>query len=212
MKTIPSIFLLCLFSHQLQAQKIVEQHLPFSAGKKVVMNIQIADSIHIISWNKNEVYAKASINLNSNRDNDKYVTAFDASGEDIRIKANIKNEKVDWHNDGDHGIDHSSVTWNLYIPDNAILSVETINGNIIIEGKTTAVKAKSISGFIDLQCSPARKADLKMNTISGTIYTDLAFAGIDSRKGGNTVTTELNGGGDEVNLETISGDIFLRKE
>ena len=176
------------------------------------MNIQIADSIHIISWNKNEVYAKAAVNINDNRDNDKYVTSFDASGDDIRISANIKNEKQNWH-DGSYNSDsHSSITWDVYMPDNAAFSVETINGNVTIEGKTTAVKVKSISGFIDLQCSLARKADLKMNTITGTIYTDLALSDIDSRKGGNTVATELNGGGEEVNLETISGDIFLRKK
>lgn len=212
MKIYPILIILCLVSYLLQAQKVIEQHLPFTTGKKVVMNIQIADSIHIISWSKNEVYAKASVNLNDNKDNDKYITSFDASGDDIRIRANIKAEKQDWHDDSDHRSYHNSVTWTVYVPDNAVFSVETINGNITIEGKTTAIKAKSISGFIDLRCSSGRKADLKMNTISGTIYTDLPLSGSGSRSGSNTVNTELNGGGDDVNLETISGDIFLRKE
>lgn len=212
MKVYPVILLLCLISHLLQAQKLIEHHLPFTTGKKVVMNIQIADSIHIISWSKNEVYAKASVNLNENLDNDKYITSFDASGDNIRISASIKAEKQDWHDDRDHRSYHNSVTWDVYVPDNAVFSVETINGNITIEGKTTAIKAKSISGFIDMRCPTSRKADLKMNTITGTIYTDLALSGAGSRSGSNTISTELNGGGDDVTLETISGDIFLRKE
>ena len=57
------------------------------------MNIPIADSICIISWNKNEVYAKASVNLNDNRDNDKYIAFFDTSEDYIRISSNVKTEK-----------------------------------------------------------------------------------------------------------------------
>ena len=98
------------------------------------------------------------------------------------------------------------------MPDNAAFSVGTINGSITIEGKTTSIKAKSISSFTNLRCSPARKAYLKMNTITGTIYTDLPLSGSESHSRSHTVNTKLNGGGDDVNLETISGDIFLRKK
>jgi len=50
-----------------------------------------------------------------------------------------------------------------------------------------------------------------MSTISGTIYTDLAMNNASKRNGGNTIDTQYNGGGEDVDLETISGDIFLRK-
>ena len=56
--------ILCLCGSAVKAQKIVEKHIPFTAGKSVVMNLQIADSIRVITWNKNEVYAKASIKIN----------------------------------------------------------------------------------------------------------------------------------------------------
>jgi DUF4097 and DUF4098 domain-containing protein YvlB len=77
---------------------------------------------------------------------------------------------------------------------------------------TTGIDAKTISGFIDLAMAVDRKALLEMKTISGTLYTDLDVNGTSS---GNSIPVvvkhSLNNGGDPVNLETISGDIFVRK-
>ena len=212
--TIP-IILFCTLSCFANAQKIVEKHLTYSAGKKVDMNIQIADSIRIITWNKNEVYVKASININNNKYNDIYLTSFDESGNDIDIRAKFDDDKTrdTWDDSCNCRCNNwrSKIYWDVYIPENAAFSVETINGNIIIDGKTDEVRAHTISGFIDLVFAPARKADLKMSTISGTIYTNLALVKPRGHHGGNTVDSEYNGGGKRVDLETISGDIFLRK-
>ena len=59
------------------------------------------------------------------------------------------------------------------MPENAALSVETIDGNITITGKPGRMKVKSISGCIDLAISPDRAANLGLSTISGTMYSDL---------------------------------------
>ena len=62
--------------------------------------------------------------------------------------------------------------------------------------------------------TPDVKADLKMNTISGTMYTNFDFNREKNLRhvGGSSINTILNGGGERsIELETISGDIFLRK-
>ena len=212
MKNIIIIILFCLLKCCGYAQKTIEQHLNYTQGKKISLNIQIADSIHIVSWNKNEVYAKASVNINDNKDNDVYKTGFDAAGNSINVTAKIEDNKVWQRRDSCNCCNYrSTIYWDVYVPEGAAFSVETINGNIIIEGKTTAVRAHSISGFIDLQFAGTRKADLKMSTISGTIYSDLVINSGARNSGGNAVNYEYNGGGENVELETISGDIFLRK-
>jgi DUF4097 and DUF4098 domain-containing protein YvlB len=100
----------------------------------------------------------------------------------------------------------------LFIPEKTVFSIETINGDILIDGVTTEINAKTISGFIDLAMADNRKADLEMKTISGTLYTDLD---INTSSSDNSIPVvvkhKLNNGGDLVNLETISGDIFVRK-
>ncbi|MGC4034784.1 MAG: DUF4097 family beta strand repeat-containing protein [Chitinophagaceae bacterium] len=213
MRSIIAMILFCMLSCFTYAQKIVEKHLNYSSGKNIELNLQIADSIRVITWNKNEVYAKASININDNKDNDVYTTDFDESGSRVSVKAKMDEDKARkmWNDSCNCRCTRSKIYWDFYIPENASLSVETINGDITISGKTSEIRAKSISGFIDLAFAEARKADLQMSTISGTIYTNVALIKARGHRGGNEVASEYNGGGEKVELETISGDIFLRK-
>ncbi|HYK43769.1 MAG TPA: DUF4097 family beta strand repeat-containing protein [Parafilimonas sp.] len=213
MKNIIILLILCTCSCFTHAQKIVEKHMAFSQQKSINLDIQIADSIRIVTWNKSEVYAKASIDINDNKDNEVYVTNFDEKGNSIEVKAEFDDKKKAGYNDSCHCCCNynSKIYWDIYIPEQSSFSVETIDGNIVIQGNTKEIKAHSISGFIDLSFASSRKADLDMSTVSGTIYTNLALNDASKRNGGNNVRTQYNGGGEDVELETVSGDIFLRK-
>lgn len=213
MKNITIILILCMLSCFTHAQKIVEKHMNFAQNQSIKLDIQIADSIRIITWNKKEVFAKASVDINNNKNNDVYLTEFNDQGNIIEVKAKFDDTKKVGYNDSCNCCCNynSKIYWDIYIPEQSDFSVETIDGNIIIEGNTDAIKAHSISGFIDLSFASSRKADLKMSTISGTIYTDLAMNNASTRNRGNDIRTKYNGGGEDIELETISGDIFLRK-
>jgi hypothetical protein len=220
MKIILAILLLCLSIDTIQAQTIIEKHLSDASNKKVKMDIQIADSIRIITWSKPEVYIKASVNLNDNKNNDNYKTSFDESGTAILIKSKIEFEKGKnccgtSTNCNCNCNCNSKIYWDVYIPENTDFSVETINGNIVISGKTSDIRAHTISGYVDLTVAPTLKTDLKMNTISGTMYSNFELTA-ESKSlrhvGGGSINTQLNGGGGKsIDLETISGDIFFRK-
>jgi hypothetical protein len=204
------IFIICwVFLSFTQAQKTIEKHINFTGKEKLILNIRIADSIKVHTWNKPEVFAKASVNVNDNEDNDAYVTKFDDSGKEVQIEATIPDG---YYKEKKHCCTNTEITWEIFIPEKTVFSVETINGDIMIDGVTTEINAKTISGFIDLAMADNRKADLEMKTISGTLYTDLD---INSSTPGNSIPQvvkhKLNNGGDPVNLETISGDIFVRK-
>ncbi|MEP1096792.1 MAG: DUF4097 family beta strand repeat-containing protein [Cyclobacteriaceae bacterium] len=73
----------------------------------------------------------------------------------------------------------------------------------------------STSGDIDVTLPSETKGTFKMATVSGGIYTDLDFdLGEDANKRrimGQSVTGRLSGGGVEVSLKTVSGDIYVRK-
>lgn len=209
-----SLLLVRLFVPQADAQKIIEKHMDFSNKDLISLNIQIADSIRILTWNKNEVYVKTSIDINDNKDNDIYQMTFDDAGSTVAVLAKIRDEEGSRRRNYNNNCCcyESHIYCDVYIPENANISVESINGNITITGRTAAIRAKSISGFIDLSVDPARKADLRLNTITGTVYTDLAVnANRSSRSVGTKISDLVNGGGKPISLETISGDIFLRK-
>jgi len=208
MKNFLIVILCCLFVPALYAQKIIEKHMSFAQKKSVKLNIQIADSIRILTWNKDEVYIKASVNVNDNKYNDDYKFSFNESGSTVDVSAKFDFDKMRKQCNCNC---ETQIYADVYIPENADLSVETINGNIIISGNTAEIRAHTISGFVDLTLSPNRKVDFKLNTISGTIYSNIAMNSNKSRSVSSNIVDQMNGGGKSIDLETISGDIFFRK-
>ncbi len=207
MKTIiASIIVVCAFLLPVKAQKIIEKHLDYSNGKSIVMDLSIADSIIIHTWNKKEVYAKASVNINDNADNDAYLTSFDNNADQVNISAEFKKGYFS----GRNNCMRSDIYWNVYIPENTDFSVKTINGNIIIDGNTAAIESHSISGFVDVTVPPGKKADLEMKTVTGTIYSNYDFEQKSRGYVSSRVAGNMNGGGEDVDLASVSGDIFFR--
>jgi hypothetical protein len=198
---------LCFAS--LNGQLVNEKHINFSGKESVEINIQIADSIDIIAWDKNEVYASVSVNINENKDNDAYKISYDENGSVPSIKASFK---TDYFKSRHNCCNNSDIRWKICIPVNTMFSVETIDGNITVSGDTGPMMIKTISGFIDLAVPASRKTDIEFSTISGTVYSDLIIPGSTSKHGEfSKVVRSLNGGGPEIRLETISGDIFFRR-
>ncbi len=192
-----------------KAQMTTEKHIDFSGKESVDMNIQIADSINLHTWNKNEVFVTASVNINDNKDNDGYVVSFEEDGNSIVINGKFKDQ---YFKEKDNCCTKTNIYWQVFIPEKTPFNIETINGNITIDGVTDKICAKSISGFIDLAVTADRKADIKFSTISGTIYTNHELV-TESRYSGipTVIRQNLNNGSSPVTLETISGDIFFRK-
>jgi hypothetical protein len=198
---------------QAQSPKIIDQHVPLSPGATVKLDIQITDSIQVIVWDKPEAYVKGSVNVNDNKDNDDYKVTITGSGTNaMEVKTRLETKSENRKNCNCSCT--TQVGFTVYVPENSDLTIETINGNITITGKVGGVKAHSISGFVDLAVNPSRKADLKMSTISGSLYSDMNLQLTEhhmNQVGGN-IHTVLNGGGDKpIDLETISGDIYFRR-
>lgn len=203
------ITLLCLCVSKAGAQQVTEKHLSFSGKESLELNLQIADSINLHTWNKNEVYVTASVDINNNKDNAAYLISFDESGSTVSVDGKLKDKYFKGKN---NCCNETDIFWNIYIPEKTDFALETINGNITITGNTGKMKVKSISGYIDLAVPENRTADLEFSTISGTIYTDQDLEQNNKHTGIPTkVVHKMNNGGPPVKLETISGDIFFRK-
>lgn len=82
--------------------------------------------------------------------------------------------------------------------------------------KPTAIS--TINGPIDISMPGNSKANLKLRSIQGEMYTDFDL-GIKSTKdgmsrvaGGNHIDGTANGGGVEIQLKTINSNIYIRKQ
>lgn len=209
MRTSAILIVIWLCFTSTEAQEITEKHIDFSGKESVDMNIQIADSINLHTWNKNEVFVTASVNINDNKDNDGYIISFEESGNSVVVNGKFKDQ---YFKGKDNCCNETDIYWEIFIPENTSFNIETINGNITIDGITDEIYAKSISGFIDLAAPANRQADIKFSTITGTIYSNHKLV-TESRHSGipSVIRENLNNGGSPVTLETISGDIFFRK-
>jgi hypothetical protein len=209
MKTYTILVVVWLCFGPVQAQQIIEKHLDYSGKESVTLKIQIADSINIQTWNKNEVYVKASVNINENKDNEAYQTSFDEAGSTIVVNAKFRDK---YFKGNKNCCNTSDIYWQVFIPEKSRFSVETINANVTITGQTREMNVKSISGYLDLAVPANRDANLEFSTISGTMYSNHELALKKTHSSfPSKIVEKLNNGGAVVKLETISGDIFFRK-
>jgi len=120
---------------------------------------------------------------------------------------NMKNE-IDF--DGCHEVKLKNVTGPLVI--------STISGGVDVVfseiSKDKSISIASVSGEVDVTIPAKAGVDVDMSTISGSMYSDFDFAP-DSKEmrrvGGSSIHTALNGGGTDLKLSNISGNIYLRK-
>ena len=101
------------------------------------------------------------------------------------------------------------------------------NGNVEIKfNKLTPEKPNSIlsvNGYVDVTLPAETKADLQMNTVNGEAYTDwnididddaskaLPMGGAPNMNMFNLEGT-INGGGIPISIQSVNGDIYLRKK
>ncbi|MFD1145099.1 DUF4097 family beta strand repeat-containing protein [Larkinella insperata] len=98
----------------------------------------------------------------------------------------------------------------------------TTNGEVNIvftnlsQEKPTSIT--TISGAVDVTLPANAKTTMKLRSINGEMYTDFdlglksAKEGLSKVGGGNNVEGTTNGGGVEMQLNTISSNIYIRKQ
>lgn len=82
--------------------------------------------------------------------------------------------------------------------------------------QSTPTSISSTSGDIDITLPATAKGNFNLSSISGEVYTDMDFQfGKDQElkrwAGGMSASATLNGGGVEVSLKSVSGDVYIRK-
>lgn len=98
------------------------------------------------------------------------------------------------------------------------LVLSSISGDIsvVLSGlnrdKPTSIA--SVSGTIDITMPAQTPVDVEMGTVTGNFYTDFDLTDSKDkmrRIGGNDIKSSLNGGGADLKLNNVSGNIYLRK-
>lgn len=214
-------------------QTIVEKTMKVNNQKVVVLDFDFADEIKINGWDKNEIYVKVSVNINDNEDNSAFKLEAKESTSSLSFVSDIENIKrlsknritVKTTEDGKRTTTYSDgwhmdmdIYFEVFLPKDIMINLGTISGDIILTNTYGELNIETISGFIDLSIDKAAKASIKTSTISGGVYTDHDIEINRKTKNGKyhmvigrSPDFDLNGGGRSIKLETISGDIYIRK-
>jgi hypothetical protein len=143
-------------------------------------------------------------------------------------KANIKFTQINFQGST---VSINKIDGDLEIKtNNADIKLTDVTGPIVansISGKLTAVfsalnqstpsSISLISGEIDITLPATAKATLTMKSITGEIYSDIDLNlksgkdGMSRVGGGHNINGNMNGGGVNLQLNTISSNIYVRK-
>jgi len=236
-KLVLTFCVLLFYTGSLTAQnRVVKKSFSVNSTDKVRLKLKFGDSIKIKAWNKDEVSFKAVVEINNGKLNDALDLNFDQDSGQLRIASDYDKELIrkgtpcdcagddsthhgwtSWSNDGGHYMVCSHIKYEVYVPAEANIDVESISSDIEIVDLRGPIRAKSISGFVDLSWPSGKPADIAMKTVSGEAYTDFKDLRFENKKDhipivgyklrGNIGT----GTGPSVSLESVSGNIYLRR-
>lgn len=231
MKAVSLFLLYGLLIHSAFAQKIIEKQLQFSPNQTVNLNFKYADTIQVQYWDKAEVFVRIDALINLGKLNDILLVETASNEKEISVKTDFDKalftqgreedcpgprSHLHYTGNGNEYYACGTINYQVYLPKQARLKIETIGGNIIIRSAEDNVDAKSIGGFIDFSWSDTKGANLAIKTMRGEVYTDLTIDFKDKVKKdpimGYALEGTVNGGGPDVQLESISGHLFIRKQ
>ncbi|MBN2429992.1 MAG: DUF4097 family beta strand repeat protein [Acidobacteria bacterium] len=213
-----SILIVVALSVSAQAQ-LKEETFALPENARIKVNT-VAGDVQVIGWdNPGEVLVKS-----------------DTQGEFVWPEIEMRgstlyiNEK---HEEGVKNQSHGAVHFEIYLPLNTDLKVNTVSGDIRCENMLGDVKLNNVSGLIVCALADGFRADASANTVSGTIEfmlngsADAAFSAntlsgkitshqkLNRRKeSDNFVSTQLKGefgnGYGRIKANSVSGDIIIR--
>lgn len=232
MKNIISILLVLFCSASMLSQRLVEKQEAVSKDETIYLNLKFANDIKVEQWDKDQVAIEVSVSIDDGEGNSYYDLKTKRTSGELKVYSDfgdyfkMKQEK---RNRNNHYYNHSSteIDYVVKIPRNASLRVKSISGSLmantfdgtlrtdLISGDITLKKyngdlrLKTVSGDVDVTMN---KAKIDVRTVTGTIYSDLDIDQ-NGRKssGSNTIRGVINNGDELIVMETVSGNIYMRK-
>ncbi len=213
-KLITFVLVLILGSELIHAQKIIDEKINVN-GTKTEMKLSFADIIKIEAWDNDFIEIQVTVDINDNTFNDYYTLKVENKNEETIIEEIVDfdgiKEKTGRRNNYNFNTD---INYSLKIPKDLEFTLNTISGEIELLGCLGEMSINTVSGYIDYSIPGNHKATIDLSTVTGDVYSDLKFDNKPSKEiswVGTNRELSLNGGNTEVELKTVSGDIFLRK-
>ena len=216
----------------LHAQKNVEFKDSLSKNQDIYIDFKFAQDITVEHGSTNQIIVKASVDIDEGKGDDAFSFKTNKSSGELKLYSDFGDYfKNKWSDKNRHDCNSTTeINYVVIVPKNVNLRIKSISGSVsiaafqgdlvtdLISGDVTIKKyngelrLKTISGALDVTVSKAR---LNAKSLTGTIYSDLEFEKNNSNKSyngsHNRVSKQINGGTLPLEMETISGNIYIRK-
>jgi DUF4097 and DUF4098 domain-containing protein YvlB len=196
------------------SQKTINKRIEVD-GQETEMKLSFADDIILEAWNNNYIEIQVAVDIDNNKYNDYYSLDVDADNTKIEILEEVNFEEIKKLNGNKkHYNFNTTINYTLKVPRELKIKLETISGEIELIGCLGEMSINSISGFIDYSIPQSHNVNIELSTVTGDVYSNVTFDKKASDKiswVGTNQELSLNGGNTEVDLKTVSGDIYLRK-
>lgn len=230
MKKVNLLLALGLMFCLANAQKVIEKNLNHK-GQFIEMNTAFASEIEVKTWDKPDVYFKATLtsenpellefyDLKISEDDNVLYIASDTEAFFDAYRAKRKKEKKKYW------CQEYEFNYVLYVPKKAKFMIKSINGSVSSEEIEGDFEADLINGNIEIK---SYSGDLTLNTINGEIDLNVGNASFtaetihgdiyadenlkitsDDRHVGQKVRSISNNAGNRLKLNTINGNMYLR--
>lgn len=225
MKTISLLLVMGWVWINTSAQTIVNKEVEMPIGKELELDLKLADSIELMGWEQQMIRIVATVNINEGKDNEKFVMDFDDFNQRMVVQSDIKDldkiskQRIIYDEDSGEKIHTRDVDleiwFQIWLPKQTSLKLKTINGDVKASGLTGKMRIKSISGDVDITLPGKMNASLTLKSITGNMYSDLNLKSDRIGHDGFSMKPfhcDLNDGGQPIELESISGNIYIRKQ
>lgn len=228
MKTIFFI-ISCIAAQSLFAQaEVIEKTYPYT-NQLLDIDLDLGTDLVVKAWSKKEIYIKITYEVNGGKDNDALRIDMDDYNDRLSLDLDLQKHKLSdsddcccrdgqqtrWENGRRGRSTCMDVKVEVMIPRSADINIETITSNVTISGMMSDIDVETVTGVIDVTWEDNAGAEINLKTVTGDLYTNMKFntkkdKGLPSISGRNLKGT-FKGGEKEVQLETVTGAIYLRK-
>ena len=237
-----NLIIICLLFAPFQTsfgQAEVQKSFNVSQSSLVDFKLTHASDIKIETWDKNEVEILAKVTLGNQTTSNGFSIKVKKEGSKFMVQSMLDYDKfpaqvieqdengeinldgaygsIEFRDGAWYGINYDLV-FEIKVPKYLAIDLCTNRGNVEVRGVNAPMDIATKNGFIDVARSPSEKADVKLVTNSGEVFTDFDIDFDNSKKKRNTceaikIEAAINGGdGDDISLTSTCGNIYLRKE
>jgi len=173
------------------AQERVDQRVATSGTGVVEIN-NVAGSVRVVGWNRNEVHVTGTV--------EEGVERVEVREEGGRVVVRVVLPRRSYHSDGDAELE-------VHVPAGKDVDVHTVSADATVEELDGRADVQTVSGEVRVSGHP-REAQLQ--TVSG----DVEIVGVRGRVEVQTVSGDvhMDGRGIQAQVRTVSGDVRIDGE